>query len=68
MTPQEAHLDAINWQKTHFARRHVNLLKRIGRDRWIRTYNTQEFSDFVGTDNFKDLKQEMAEIMKGEKE
>ena len=63
MTPQETHLDAINWQKTHFAKRHVRLLKRIGRAEWIKTYNTQGFSDFVGTDNFRDLKLEMARIM-----
>jgi len=67
MTPQQSYEEAKLWKHHNNAERHVILLKRITREKWIEIYGGEEFQKWVGVENWRVLVNDMAKIMAGEK-
>ena len=67
--PQKSRASAEHWNNvTAPAQRHVKLLNRIGRDRWLKTYQTKEFIFGIGgREEWQGLLSEMKKIIEDEK-
>ncbi len=65
----ESRKEAKDWNDNYWpALRHVKLFNRIGRERWLKVYNTPEFILGIGGKNkWRGLLNEMKKIMDGEK-
>ena len=66
MNSAESHQEAVVWQKKWSADRHCRLFKRIGREKWLKTYHCKEFITFIGKENWRELTANMKEIFDNE--